>query len=273
MIEREAEKGRNGPGAELNVDRMPAYLLFARLGKRVLRPGGRLMTQRLIQSLSVREDDEVVEFAPGLGSTAAIILKANPRNYTGIERDRSCASFAAKRLSPFPNASITIGQAHSTGLASGSATVVVGEAILTLNSDDRKREIVEEASRILQIGGRYGVHELCLVPDNMPGEAKREIAAALSSVLHVAARPYTMSEWQQLLSSCGFRVGDCGTGQMNLLSPARIIRDEGLVGAFKFGRNVIKDENAFRRLKAIRGTLDRYKRDLGSSYIVAERYR
>ena len=43
---------------------MPAHWLLARLGKRVLRPGGLGITRALLDGLAVGPEDDVVEFAP-----------------------------------------------------------------------------------------------------------------------------------------------------------------------------------------------------------------
>lgn len=56
------------------VAKMPGHWLLARAGKRVLRPGGRALTLRLLTGLRMSDKDSVVEFAPGKGATAARIL-------------------------------------------------------------------------------------------------------------------------------------------------------------------------------------------------------
>jgi hypothetical protein len=63
------------PGEELKAEKMPGHWLLARWGKRVLRPGGRQLTNRMIEALNIRLSDEVIEFAPGVGATARLTLK------------------------------------------------------------------------------------------------------------------------------------------------------------------------------------------------------
>ena len=53
------------------AEKMPGHWLLAKMGKRVLRPGGLELTRRLLSELAVTAVDDVVEFAPGLGITAA----------------------------------------------------------------------------------------------------------------------------------------------------------------------------------------------------------
>ena len=63
--------------------------------------------------------------------------------------------------------------------------------MLTMQGPTQKSEIVREAARILKAGGRYGIHELCLVPDHLDEAIKLEIQHVLSQTIHVGARPLT----------------------------------------------------------------------------------
>src|SRR6185437_10020692 len=62
------------------------------------------------------------------------------------------------------------------------------------------------ACRLLKPGGRYAIHELCLVPDDLNDAIKREINHALSHAIHVGARPLTRAEWRAVLEAEGFSV-------------------------------------------------------------------
>ena len=65
------------------------------------------------------------------------------------------------------NQTCLIGRAEETGLPDTTATVVYGEAMLTMQTSDKKQQIVQEAFRLMKPTGRYGIHELCLVPDDL----------------------------------------------------------------------------------------------------------
>ena len=65
MIATNTNERRQGP-----LDKMPGHWVLARMGKRVLRPGGLELTRRLLAELAISPSDDVVEFAPGLGVTA-----------------------------------------------------------------------------------------------------------------------------------------------------------------------------------------------------------
>jgi len=66
---------------------MQGHWVLARMGKKVLRPGGIELTKRMVDFLAIGPGDEVVEFAPGLGVTARLTLARNPLSYTAVERD------------------------------------------------------------------------------------------------------------------------------------------------------------------------------------------
>ncbi len=84
------------------------------------------------------------------------------------------------------------GDASATGLDDASTDVAVGEAMLTMQSDRNKAEIVGEAFRVLRPpGGRYAIHELAINPDTLPDEDKTEIRKSLARSIKVNARPLT----------------------------------------------------------------------------------
>lgn len=250
------------------VAKMPGHWLLAKMGKRVLRPGGRELTGRLLGELQIKPTDDVVEFAPGLGETARLALARRPASYITIERDRDAAA-AVSRLLTGQHQRCVAGTAEQTGLGSESATVVYGEAMLSMQPPSAKAKIVNEAARLLRAGGRYGIHELCLQPDDVPDEIRHAIAADLSDEIHVGVRPLTLAEWRTLLESAGFVISNVDLAPMHLLEPLRLIRDEGLPRALRFAFNVARTPTARRRVLTMRRVFRKYRRHLAAVAIVA----
>ena len=52
------------PGEDLKAEKMPGHWLLARLGKRVLRPGGRQLTCQMIETLNICRTDAVSNLLP-----------------------------------------------------------------------------------------------------------------------------------------------------------------------------------------------------------------
>ena len=254
-------------GEELDTTKMPGHWLLARLGKRVLRPGGRELTQQMLNGLCIKSSDDVVEFAPGLGFTAQLTLNQKPASYMAVERDEAAASLVRRYLTG-SNQTCLIGRAEKTGLSDATATVVYGEAMLTMQTPTKKQQIVKEAFRLMKPTGRYGIHELCLVPEDLDEDTKQEIQKALTDAIHVGARPLTVTEWRTLLETEGFIVHTQATAPMHLLEPKRLIQDEGFWGALRFVRNVLRDSEARHRVKTMRQVFQTYEENLAAIMLV-----
>jgi SAM-dependent methyltransferase len=253
-----------------DIAEQPAHWVLAEMGKRVLRPGGRELTLELVDALDVGSADDVVEFAPGVGVTAERVLDRDPGSYTAVELSREAAADLERRFGG-PDREIVVGNAANTELDDGVADVVYGEAMLTMHPGDGTASIVEEAHRLLRPGGRYGVHELGLEPDGLPEETKSTIRTDLAAATKVNARPRTSAEWIAALEAAGFDVVRQATAPMRLLEPRRVIDDEGLLGALRFGVNVATHPDARRRIRRLRRTFERHADQMNAIALLAEK--
>jgi ubiquinone/menaquinone biosynthesis C-methylase UbiE len=256
------------PGEGSKTQKMPGHWVLARLGKRVLRPGGMELTRRMLDALQISPDDDVVEFAPGMGITAQITLQASPASYTAVERDETAAKVVRGYLKGQRQKCI-VGSATDTGLPSESASVVYGEAMLTMQPADTKRQIVHEAYRLLKQRGRYGIHEMCLLSEDMSDENRKKTERDLTGIVHHGVRPLTVSEWRSLLEAEGFTIESVSRAPMSLLEPGRLIRDEGMFGALRFVSNVLRDSEARGRVLEMRSVFRRNRKNVGAVAITA----
>ena len=212
----------------------------------------------------------VIEFAPGLGETARLVLGKRPATYTAVERDKDAAAMVQKLLKQ-PEQRCVVGLAEDTGLSDASATVVYGEAMLSMQTPQQKSRIVREAHRLLKPGGHYGIHELCLIPDDLAASTKLEIQADLANAIHHGTRPLTCEEWQGLLESEGFSVQTQAQAPMHLLEPWRIIHDEGMIGALRFAFNLLRNRDARPRVLAMRRVFSKYRDNLAAVVFVGQK--
>ncbi len=243
------------PQADRPTEDVQEHWLLARLGKRVLRPGGAGLTRLLLAAAGVRGAD-VVELAPGLGRTADWILDVQPHAYVGVERD-PVAAVSVDGVVAGRGGGVRIAVAADTGLPDACADVVVGEAMLTMQTDRGKRAIITEAVRLLRPGGRSAIHELGLTSDDIDEAAADGIRQELARTIRVNARPLTEAEWRALLTDAGLVVDRVDTAPMALLQLRRNIADEGVVGTLRIVRNVLRDADARRRVLAMRKTFTR----------------
>jgi SAM-dependent methyltransferase len=256
------------PSSNRADDTVAGHWLLARLGKRVLRPGGVELTRTLLARAEVTDAD-VLELAPGLGRTAAEIVARHPGSYLGAESDVDAANVVRGVLAGRGEVRVT--DAADTGLPDASADVVIGEAMLTMQGDVAKHAIVAEAARVLRPRGRYAIHELALTPDSVSEEVSTDIRQSLARAIKVNARPLTVAEWSQLLAHHGLVVDHVATAPMALLQPRRVLADEGLFGALRFARNLLVHRDARRRVLTMRQTFRRHRERLAAVAIVARK--
>ena len=257
-------------------DRDEAHLqghwLLAKLGKKVLRPGGKKLTNWMIDNANPT-NKRVVEFAPGLGITAAEILDRNPKTYTGVDQDPDAATattLSTKQARLGIPTEVINGVASDTGLPTGSADLVVGEAMLTMQGEKGKTAIVSEANRILAAGGRYAIHELLLTPNNVDQTVADNLRKALATTIKVNARPLTATEWSELLENNGFKVLSIKVAPMGLLQPKQMVEDEG-PRVLKIMFNLARNPQARKRVLAMRKVFSENAQNLGAISIIAEK--
>ncbi len=256
------------PYADRPIASAPGHWVLARAGKRVLRPGGAALSAAMLGHAHLPGAD-VVELAPGLGRTAAEIVKAHPASYTAIDRDPDAARRVAAVVGDL--GTVRQGEAADTGLADASADVVVGEAMLTMQGDKGKAAIVAEAARVLRPGGRYAIHELGVTPDDIDEEYYTELRRDLARSIHVNARPMTAAAWKELMEDAGLVVDWVDTAPMALLKVGRNIRDEGVGGFLRIARNVAADRALRRRVQGMARTFKRYEKDMVGIALVAHK--
>jgi cyclopropane fatty-acyl-phospholipid synthase-like methyltransferase len=257
-------------GEGQHPEKLQGHWVLARAGKRVLRPGGLELTRRMLDALGIGPQDRVVEFAPGLGITARIVLQHHPLAYWGVERESAATAYLRQRLSAF-NAEIVLGQAEKSGLPDACASVVYGEAMLSMQSQEQKNRILAEARRLLAAGGRYGIHEMCFSQDDIPDGLRHEIEAAMAQEIHAGVQPLSQSQWVRLFEQNGLKVMWTSKAPMHLLEPRRMLQDEGFRGCLRIAFNIATNSMLRHRILAMRRLFRKYGEHLGAISLVGQR--
>jgi len=268
--QRESITRRRLVGEGQHPDKMQGHWVLARAGKRVLRPGGLELTRRMLNALAIGPEDRIVEFAPGLGLTAQMALQKHPLAYWGVEREPAAVEHLRRELAG-TNAHFVLGHAEESGLPSACVNVVYGEAMLSMQSQEQKSRIFAEAVRLLAAAGRYGIHELCLTPDNISDRLRHEIQAAMSKEIHVGVQPLTAAEWVRLFEQNGLNVTWRSEAPMHLLEPVRVLRDEGFRGGLRIAFHLATNPMLRQRVCAMRRLFRKYGDHLGAISLIGQR--
>lgn len=255
---------------EEKLNEKQGHWILAKVGKKVLRPGGRELTKVLMKNMDINPSDDVVEFAPGLGFTASIACAKKPRSYTGVDNNKQASELAKKNVN-YDKMSMIVADASNTTLPGNYASKVYGEAMLTMQPLEHKKAIIREAARILKPGGYYGIHELGLQPDHISEDIKQSVYKDLSANIRVHARPLTAREWCGLLQDEGFEIVKVDTNAMALLEPKRVLADEGLFRTLKIMFNVLTHGDLRKRIFQMRKTFKKHKNDINAVAIVARK--
>ena len=252
--------------------------------------GGPRTSEVLLEGLGVSGDDRVVEMWPGHGCTTRKILPLRPRSYRGITADADAADRLDGALRRAPDLGTLLTRLEedgaytgfesappeATGLPDASANVVFGESLLTPLTPGDKRAVLMEAARLLPPGGRFGVHELCLVPDpSWDNEADARIAERIAEEFSASAgsqlAPLRESEWHRLITDAGLVVTATRTGPLEVPTLRTLIRDVGLAEFIKGLPGRAFHWSALRCLRELSYLLARRSEHLGAIVIVAER--
>ena len=216
---------------------------LARLGKTRLRPGGREATEWLLSHVDFTIDTRVLEVACNMGTTMIALAEEHGCCITGLDMNpaalaKARANIEAHGLSDVVD--VVEGNAMALPFPDATFDVVINEAMLTMLPRENKAKAIAEYFRVLKPGGVLLTHDVALRTDDE--EQAAELRAGISRAIRVNVDPLPAKRWEELFQHAGFRT-EVQTGNMTLLDPVGLVRDEGFDGAMKIIRNGLRTEN------------------------------
>ena len=232
---------------------------LARLGKTRLRPGGRAATEWLLEHVAFTPETRVLEVACNMGTTMIALAKEHGCRITGLDMNPVALEKARKNIADNhlgDRIDVVEGNALALPFEDGMFDVVINEAMLTMLPRENKSKAIAEYYRVLKPSGMLLTHDVAL--RTATEEEGAELRAGISRAINANVEPLTAPTWEGLFTTAGFRT-EVQTGDMTLLDPVGLVKDEGFDGAMKIIRNGLRSENIDRFRKMFNFFFDHSK--------------
>ena len=248
------------------------HVIAARIGKTLLRPGGSDATRNAHEQANIQPGDTVLELSAGLGRSGIELAKRYGAKVTLTDIDTTRLEKAKEFATKVDVSDLVSVQELDmfkidAGLGMDSMfDVAQTEASLTHYPRSRKAKFFEGVAKH---ANKFILHEVCFKTDDV---TRQELTKKdLSKVLNIGFIPETEEMWQQLLSDAGFAIDHVNTGNLALLNPVSLAKDEGILGFAKIVFNIATQPYLRSRMVATKGAIEKHADNLGYITIVASR--
>ncbi|MDZ8225033.1 class I SAM-dependent methyltransferase [Nostoc sp. ChiVER01] len=174
----------------LNFQTATGHEILAAAGKKYLRPGGRIATEKLFQWANFQPGETVLELGSSFGYSAIALAKSYHVKVVGVEKNPDSVACARANICAAGlenQVEIIEGNIFNLEAILGKFDYVLAEAILTMQSPLGKAKILAEIHNRLKPGGKFLSHEL------LATDKEEQIHADLARVIRVNSTPLSES--------------------------------------------------------------------------------
>ncbi len=221
---------------------MSPYRLAALLGKRVIHPGGRFSTRRVLSAARLESGLRVLEVGCGVATTSLRMARRHGVHVTAIDIDPAMlerARYAVQRSGVADLVDVRQADVTSLPFADASFDRVVVESVNMFVDRDRA---LAEIMRCVRPGGRVVDHEFCWA---RPPSARSE---RVFGELFAGGWCVTPDQWDELYREVGLVDRSTDTGPVLNFTPPGMLIDEG---PFAFLALLGRLGRRWRRVKAM----------------------
>lgn len=244
----------------LNFKTAPGHQVLAAAGKKMLRPGGRAATEQLFAWAEFQPGETVLELAASFGYSAISLAQRFGVRVVGVEKNPDSVARARENIRAAGLAGqveIVEGDIFHLEAISGQFDYVLAEAILTMQSIPGKAKVLRGIRDKLKPGGKFLSHEL------LARRNEEDVRTTLSQVIRMNTTPLSLENWRGAYEEAGLQVQQSKTGEMGLLAPVQMVRDEGLVDTGRIFWNVLTKPPIRQRVLEMRRAFKQHEQELG----------
>ncbi|MBW4554577.1 MAG: methyltransferase domain-containing protein [Trichormus sp. ATA11-4-KO1] len=247
----------------LNLSITSGHEVLAAAGKKYLRPGGRIATEKLCQWADFQPGETVLELASSFGYSAIALAQRYGVQVVGVEKNPKSVARARENI-------------HAAGLENQIEIIegdifylasiprkfdyVLAEAILTIQSPSGKAQLLTKIHQRLKPGGKFLSHEL------LAADKEEQIRADLARVIRVNSTPLSAANWIAVCETAGLQVQKHQIGSMNLLNLRQMFQDEGIFNTMQILWNILTQKSIRQRVLEMRHVFKKFHPELG--YII-----
>jgi ubiquinone/menaquinone biosynthesis C-methylase UbiE len=210
------------------IDRLDPYVFMAVIGKRVIHPGGRRATQRLLERAAITPTDRVLDVGCGVATTAIQVASQYEANVTAVDISPSMlerARLNVARAGVADRVTVEQGDILNLDFSDDTFDVVIAEAVTMFVARTRAaRELV----RVCRPSGRVLATEFMW--RQPPSEEAREVF--LGQVCP-GLRFDTVEDWIRIYGEAGLRELEIDEGPFEMMTARGFLEDEGFAPALK----------------------------------------
>ncbi len=247
----------------LNFQTASGHQVLAAAGKKYLRPGGRIATEKLCQWANFQPGETVLELASSFGYSAISLAQRYHLKVVGIEKNPESVVRARENVHAAGlenQIEIIEGDIFHLDVIPEKFDYVLAEAILTMQSPAGKAKLLTGIHNRLKPGGKFLSHEL------LADDKEEQIRTDLAKVIRVNATPLSADNWIEACVTAGLQVQKHQTGKMSLLDLRKIFQDEGIVNTIRILWNIMTQKTIRQRVLEMRHVFQKYHQELG--YII-----
>ena len=234
------------------------HQFLKKLGKKRLRPGGVTGTNFLLAHTNFKPGDSVLEVACNRGVNLLELAGKYPATaFIGIDVDKTSIQEATEVAvkKGFKNIKFLRADAFHLEFPDNSFDYVINEAMLTMCSNKSKDRALKQYFRVLKPGGLLLTHDRILINNY---EETRKI---LSDSININVFPLPKNEWKELFEEHGFKIVNSLQGELTLMTPEGMVKDEGIANTLRIVKNGLKPENREQFIK-MKTTFGKLKNDM-----------
>jgi len=204
-----------------DVKALDPYAFLGLVGKRVIHPGGRRSTDRLLEWAATSPSDLVLDVGCGVGTTAIRIAEETGAEVVAADISELMRTRAERNVTSAGTTKVRVEEADILALPYADATFdrVLAEAVTMFVS---RRLAAAELARVCKPGGRVLATEFYWRSE--PTEEARDIF--LGQVCP-GLRFDSVEDWVDIYSSAGLTDVRTETGPFEMMTARGFVADEG----------------------------------------------